>query len=67
MRAGVPLSKLLNEDRPLLRPVIFVRSVHTATLFREEEEILKPLAEEVGQSTLLVVCSLFNNCFYSER
>ena len=49
MSAGVPLSKLLSEDRPLLRPVVFVRSVYTATLFQEEEEILKPLAEDVGE------------------
>ena len=52
MGAGVPLSKLLSEDRPLLRPIVFVRSVHTATLFEEEEEILKPLAEDVGKSNL---------------
>lgn len=49
LKAGAPLSKLLYEDRPLLRPIVFVRSVYTATLFEEEEDILQPLAEDVGQ------------------
>ncbi|KAH9932509.1 uncharacterized protein B0H18DRAFT_985975 [Fomitopsis serialis] len=48
LRAGVPLSSLLNEDRPLLKPIVFVRSVHTATLFQEEEEILQPIVEAVA-------------------
>ncbi|GJE92824.1 hypothetical protein PsYK624_089820 [Phanerochaete sordida] len=48
LKAGAPLSKLLYEDRPLLRPIVFVRSVHTATLFEEKEEILKPLAEDTA-------------------
>ncbi|KAL6301264.1 hypothetical protein BKA93DRAFT_471941 [Sparassis latifolia] len=47
-RAGVPLSKLLQEDRPLLRPIVFVRSVHTATLFQEEEDILQGVVEAAG-------------------
>jgi hypothetical protein len=47
--AGAPLSKILYEDRPLLRPITFVRSALTATLFQQEEEILQPLTEEVGQ------------------
>ncbi|EKM54770.1 uncharacterized protein PHACADRAFT_258843 [Phanerochaete carnosa HHB-10118-sp] len=46
LKAGVPLSKLLYEDRPLLKPIKFVRSVYTATLFEEEEDILQPLAED---------------------
>ncbi|EJF65216.1 hypothetical protein DICSQDRAFT_98859 [Dichomitus squalens LYAD-421 SS1] len=45
LRAGVPLSKLLHEDRPLLKPIIFVRSVHTATLFEKEDDIFLPVAE----------------------
>ncbi|KAG2016513.1 hypothetical protein CC2G_009677 [Coprinopsis cinerea AmutBmut pab1-1] len=32
------LSNLLNSTRPLLRPVIFVRSEHTRVLFAEEDE-----------------------------
>ncbi|KZT63736.1 hypothetical protein DAEQUDRAFT_770335 [Daedalea quercina L-15889] len=50
LRAGVPLSKLLNEDRPLLKPIVFVRSVHTATLFQQEEDILQPLVEPVAEN-----------------
>jgi hypothetical protein len=49
LRAGAPLSKVLYEDRPFLRPVVFVRSIHTATLFEQEEDILQPLAEDVGR------------------
>lgn len=49
LRPGVPLSELLYRDRPYLRPVVFVRSVHTRTLFQEEEEILQPVVEEVGK------------------
>ncbi|KAI0745631.1 hypothetical protein C8Q76DRAFT_639423 [Earliella scabrosa] len=45
LSAGAPLSKLLYEDRPLLRPVKFVRSVYTATLFQQEEDILQPVVE----------------------
>jgi hypothetical protein len=48
---AAPLSRLLYSERPLLKPVIFVRSVHTATLFQDEEDILQPAAEEgSGQS-----------------
>ncbi|THH31403.1 hypothetical protein EUX98_g2793 [Antrodiella citrinella] len=32
-------------DRPFLRPIKFVRGVHTATLFKDEEELLKPIQE----------------------
>ncbi|KAL0068343.1 squalene synthetase-like protein [Marasmius tenuissimus] len=43
-----PLSRLLNEDRPLLRVINFVPAVHQRFLFIEEEEILKPAAEDIG-------------------
>ncbi|KAK0448358.1 uncharacterized protein EV420DRAFT_1567546 [Desarmillaria tabescens] len=43
-----PLSKLLYEDRPYLRPIKFVPSVNTRILFQEQEEILKPVVEDVG-------------------
>ncbi|KAK0240504.1 hypothetical protein EDD85DRAFT_825551 [Armillaria nabsnona] len=43
-----PLSKLLYEDRPYLRPIKFVPSVNARILFQEQEEILKPVVEEVG-------------------
>ncbi|KAG2039710.1 hypothetical protein BDR03DRAFT_916666 [Suillus americanus] len=45
-----PLSKLLYSDRPYLKPVIFVPSVLTRTLFHEEEDILQPAAESAGSS-----------------
>ncbi|KAJ7057672.1 hypothetical protein C8F01DRAFT_1060646 [Mycena amicta] len=47
---NAPLSALLAASRPYLRPIKFVRSVHNATLFehQEEEELMKPLVEEVG-------------------
>jgi hypothetical protein len=48
--AGAPLSKVLYEDRPFLRPVIFVRGLHQPTLFQEQEELLEALIEEVGMS-----------------
>ncbi|KAJ7784463.1 hypothetical protein B0H16DRAFT_298750 [Mycena metata] len=46
---NAPLSKLLYEERPLLRPIKFVRSVHHATLFQEEEELIQPVVEDVGE------------------
>ncbi|KAJ7175952.1 hypothetical protein C8R46DRAFT_990159 [Mycena filopes] len=49
LRPDAPLSNLLYAERPLLRPIKFVRSVHHATLFQEEEEILQPGAEDVGE------------------
>ncbi|KAJ7466888.1 hypothetical protein FB451DRAFT_1259422 [Mycena latifolia] len=48
LRPDAPLSKLLYEERPLLRPIKFVRSVHHATLFQEEEELLQAVVEDVG-------------------
>ncbi|KAF5376261.1 hypothetical protein D9615_008521 [Tricholomella constricta] len=36
-------------ERPLLRPVVFVPSVYSRTLFQEEEEIFKAVVEEVGE------------------
>ncbi|KAI0674881.1 hypothetical protein C8Q78DRAFT_1135938 [Trametes maxima] len=45
LNAGAPLSKVLYADRPLLKPIIFVRSVHTAILFTEEEDIFRPVVE----------------------
>jgi hypothetical protein len=55
------LSQLLYEDRPLLKPISFVRSKLNPTLFLKEDEIFKPVAEEAGQCivslhvTLLIV------------
>ena len=50
---NAPLSKLLYEDRPFLKPIVFVRSVHTATLFEEEEDIIKATVEP-GEWTLTI-------------
>lgn len=50
LRAGAPLSKVWYADRPLLRPIEFVRSLHSATLFQQEEEILQPVVEEVADN-----------------
>ncbi|KAI9061711.1 hypothetical protein FKP32DRAFT_1594232 [Trametes sanguinea] len=45
LNAGTPLSKVLYEDRPLLKPIKFVRSQYNPTLFQEEEDIFKPVVE----------------------
>ncbi|KAM5533732.1 hypothetical protein V8D89_012605 [Ganoderma adspersum] len=45
LRAGEPLSRLFYEDRPLLRPIQFVRSIYTATLFEKEDDIFLPVVE----------------------
>lgn len=50
LRPDAPLSALLFQERPLLRPIKFVPSVHTRVLFQEEEEIFQAVAEEVGKS-----------------
>ncbi|KAF4597846.1 hypothetical protein EYR38_006237 [Pleurotus pulmonarius] len=48
LRSDAPLSKLLFQERPLLRPVKFVKSVNTPTLFQDEEEVFKPGVESAG-------------------
>ncbi|KAF7375199.1 Protein SQS1 [Mycena sanguinolenta] len=45
-----PLSKLLDNERPLLRPIKFVPSMYHATLFEEEEELFQPIVEDVDDS-----------------
>ena len=42
------LSQLLWEDRPFRKPITFVRSKETPTLFLKDEDIFKPVAEEAG-------------------
>ena len=49
IRPKTTLSELLLQERPLLRPVKFVPSVHTRVLFQDEEDLLQPLVEEVGE------------------
>jgi hypothetical protein len=50
--ATTPLSKALYEDRPFLRPVVFVKAQINPFLFQEEEDILQPGVEEVGSFTI---------------
>jgi hypothetical protein len=58
-RGGPPLSvldrgfgrSLFHEERPLLRPIKFVRSIETATLFQETEELLELTARNPGKRT----------------
>ncbi|KAF9483093.1 hypothetical protein BDN70DRAFT_874140 [Pholiota conissans] len=44
------LSGLLYQERPLLRPIVFVPSVFTKVLFQEEEELIKPIVEDVDDT-----------------
>ena len=53
LRHGAPLAKVLYEDRPYLKPITFVRSVYTATLFQAEEDILKPVDATIGMLNVL--------------
>ncbi|KAF7972549.1 hypothetical protein HWV62_17756 [Athelia sp. TMB] len=39
---NTPLSKLLYQERPYLKPIIFLPSVFTRKLFEEEEDLVKP-------------------------
>jgi hypothetical protein len=48
LRLDAPLSRLLYEDRPLLRPIVFVPSAFHPVLFDQDEDLLKPGVEEVG-------------------
>lgn len=46
------LSESLYAARPLLRPITFIRSEHTPFLFmHDQEELLKPVAEDIGGSS----------------
>ena len=47
-----PLSDLLYSERPLLRPVKFVRATLTPFLFQHSEEMLKSTAETAGERFL---------------
>jgi hypothetical protein len=47
-RGETSLSQLFYEDRPLLKPITFVPS-KLPSLFLNEEEIFKPMAEEAGR------------------
>lgn len=46
------LSRSLYAARPLLEPITFVRSEHTPFLFmHDQEDILKPVTEDIGASS----------------
>ncbi|KDR67781.1 hypothetical protein GALMADRAFT_257616 [Galerina marginata CBS 339.88] len=49
-RRSDTLSGLLYQERPFLRPIVFVPSVLTKVLFQEDEELLKPGVEEVDDT-----------------
>ena len=42
------LSNLLGQERPLLKPIVFVPSTETRFLFQDEEELLQPIGEDIG-------------------
>ena len=63
------LSGLLYQERPLLRPIVFVPSVLTRVLFEQEEELIKPGVEDVGErkSNLLRKVNLTMNLGGTEQ
>ena len=48
LRPDAPLTSLLYQERPLLRPIVFVPSTLHPVLFDQVEDLLKPVVEEVG-------------------
>jgi hypothetical protein len=58
-RGEASLSQLLYEDRPLRKPIVFVQSKFTPTLFLNQEDIFKPVAEAgLCTSPIRLLCSL---------
>ena len=59
LRLDAPLTRLLNRDRPLLRPIVFVPSTLNPIFFDQDEALLKPGVEEVGtfSSSLYIYCA----------
>ena len=49
------LSTKLQNERPFLKPIVFVPSVLTRVLFQEEDEIFQPVVEETGALYFLVI------------
>ena len=52
------LSSLLLQERPLLKPIMFVPSTEMRFLFQNEEELLQPIVEDVGGYTWIILPSL---------
>ena len=59
LRGKTSLSQQLYENRPLLKPIAFVPSM-LPSLFLNEEEIFKPMAEEAGRDGVSLICSQVN-------
>ena len=55
LESSAPLSSLLYETRPLLRPIVFVKSTLAPVLFQQEEELMQPTAEEIGNANLFLI------------
>jgi hypothetical protein len=53
------LSRQLHQDRPYLKPIIFVRSTQTPFLFQMQEEILEPMEHEIGAVSLSLLVWLY--------
>src|SRR4051794_7475670 len=51
---SLPLSSLHYSERPMLRPITFVRAIHTPVLFQEKEDILMQVNEGTGGSLLFL-------------
>ncbi|KAF9526875.1 hypothetical protein CPB83DRAFT_908087 [Crepidotus variabilis] len=50
-RPNTTLSNLLYQERPLLKPIIFVPSVHSKVLFQDnDDELLKAIVEDVDDT-----------------
>jgi len=50
-----PLQNPGDEEHPLLQPIKFNRSIETATLFQEAEELLGPTVQCQGQRTASLI------------
>lgn len=61
---NTPLSKLLYQERPYLKPIIFVPSVFTRKLFEEEEDLVKPQVIDPGKSLLAFMADILNPHVY---
>lgn len=60
MGKDAPLSDLLYSERPLLRPVKFVRATLTPFLFQNSEDVLKSAVEAKGAWLTLTYVRLRN-------
>lgn len=61
------LSKLWYEERPLLQPIKFVRSMETATLFQEAEELLESTAQYPSECVLFLIQFICSESEYPRR